>query len=158
MKIKLFPFQSLAVENLRLKADYALRSYRETHTPQVVSLQAPTGSGKTVMMTAFIENILFGDERHDEMSNAVFVWLSDSPALNEQSKEKIELKSDKIQFGRCVTVEDASFGPAPGRAASSAWQPAISPALRKLPISFAQKAAACIASTMTQPSRKPFCP
>ena len=109
MKIKLFPFQSLAVENLRLKADYALRSYRETHTPQVVSLQAPTGSGKTVMMTAFIENILFGDERHDEMSNAVFVWLSDSPALNEQSKEKIELKSDKIQFGRCVTVEDASF-------------------------------------------------
>jgi type III restriction enzyme len=109
MKIKLFPFQSLAVENLRLKADYALKSYRETHTPQVVSLQAPTGSGKTVMMTAFIENILFGDERHDEMSNAVFVWLSDSPALNEQSKEKIELKSDKIQFGQCVTVEDASF-------------------------------------------------
>ena len=45
MKIKLFPFQSLAVENLRLKADYAIRSYRETHTPQVVSLQAPTGSG-----------------------------------------------------------------------------------------------------------------
>ena len=109
MKIKLFPFQSIAVENLRLKADYALRSYRETHTPQVVSLQAPTGSGKTVMMTAFIENILFGDERHEEMSNAVFVWLSDSPALNEQSKEKIELKSDKIQFGQCVTVEDASF-------------------------------------------------
>ena len=109
MKIKLFPFQSSAVENLRLKADYALRSYSETHTPQVVSLQAPTGSGKTVMMTAFIENVLFGDERHDEMSNAVFVWLSDSPALNRQSKEKIELKSDKIQFGQCVTVEDASF-------------------------------------------------
>jgi len=109
MKVELFPFQKIAVENLRYKADQAIRQYEQTRTPQVVSLQAPTGSGKTVMMTAFIENILFGDVRHDEQPNAVFVWLSDSPALNQQSKDKIDFQSDRMRFGQTVIVEDASF-------------------------------------------------
>jgi len=109
MKVELFPFQKIAVENLRYKADQALRQYALTRTPQVVSLQAPTGSGKTVMMTAFIENVLFGDVRHDEQPNAVFVWLSDSPALNQQSKDKIDFQSDRMRFGQTVIVEDASF-------------------------------------------------
>jgi len=109
MRVELFPFQKEAVASLRVKADYALQGYAQTHTPQVVSLQAPTGSGKTVMMTAFIEGVLFGDERHDENPNAVFVWLSDSPTLNEQSKDKIDTQSDKIRMGQTVIVEDASF-------------------------------------------------
>lgn len=109
MKIELFPFQKAAVEGLRHKADFALQNYARTRTPQVVSLQAPTGSGKTVMMTALIENVLFGDERHEEQPNAVFVWLSDSPTLNQQSKDKIDFQSDRIQFGQTVVVEDASF-------------------------------------------------
>ena len=109
MKIELFPFQKIAVENLRTKADYALESFKNTHVPQVVSLQAPTGAGKTVMMTAFIESVLFGDERREEHSNAVFVWLSDSPTLNQQSKDKIDFQSDKIRFGQTVIVADESF-------------------------------------------------
>lgn len=109
MKIELFPFQKTAVENLRYKVDQAIGQFRNTAVPQVVSLQAPTGSGKTVMMTAFIESVLFGDDRHDEKPNAVFVWLSDSPALNQQSKDKIDTQSDKILFGQTVIVEDASF-------------------------------------------------
>ena len=109
MKIELFPFQKIAVENLRTKADYALESFKNTHVPQVVSLQAPTGAGKTVMMTAIIESVLFGDERREEHSNAVFVWLSDSPTLNQQSKDKIDFQSDKIRFGQTVIVADESF-------------------------------------------------
>lgn len=109
MKIELFPFQKTAVEDLRLKTDYALQSYARTQVPQVVSLQAPTGSGKTVMTTAFIEGVLFGDERHDEHPEAVFVWLSDSPNLNQQSKDKIDTQSDKIRFGQTVIVADESF-------------------------------------------------
>ena len=109
MKIELFPFQKIAVAELRFKADQAVRQYAATHTPQVVSLQAPTGSGKTVMMTSFIEDILFGDDRHDEQPSAVFVWLSDSPQLNQQSKDKIDLQSDRISFGQTVMVEDESF-------------------------------------------------
>lgn len=47
MKVELFPFQKKAVADLRMKTAEALGSYRRTHTPQVVSLQAPTGAGNS---------------------------------------------------------------------------------------------------------------
>ena len=109
MKVELFPFQKKAVLNLRMNAAEALGSYHRTHTPQVLSLQAPTGAGKTIIMAALIEEILFGNDQYPDQPEAIFVWLSDSPALNEQSKQKIDLKADKIRFGQCVTIEDESF-------------------------------------------------
>lgn len=109
MKVELFPFQQKAVNDLRVRTALALGSYRTTHIPQVLSLQAPTGSGKTIIMAALIEDIYFGNDQYAEQPEAIFVWLSDSPALNEQSKQKIDLKADKIRFGRCVTIKDESF-------------------------------------------------
>lgn len=109
MKVELFPFQKKAVNSLRVRVANALNSYRMMRVPQVVSLQAPTGSGKTIIMAALIEDIYFGTENFAEQPDAIFVWLSDSPALNEQSKQKIDLKADRIRFGQCVTIEDASF-------------------------------------------------
>lgn len=109
MKVELFPFQKKATIDLRMKVAEALGSYHRTHTPQVVSLQAPTGAGKTIIMASLIEDIYFGTDQYEEQPEAIFVWLSDSPALNEQSKQKIDLKSDKIRFGQCVTIEDESF-------------------------------------------------
>lgn len=109
MKVELFPFQKKATAELRMKTAEALGSYNRTHTPQVVSLQAPTGSGKTIIMASLIEDILFGTDQYAEQPEAIFVWLSDSPALNEQSKQKIDLKADKICFGQCVTIEEKSF-------------------------------------------------
>ncbi|MDO4570916.1 MAG: DEAD/DEAH box helicase family protein, partial [Planctomycetia bacterium] len=109
MKVELFPFQKKATTELRVKVAEALGGYHRTHTPQVVSLQAPTGAGKTIIMAALIEDIYFGTDQFAEQPEAIFVWLSDSPALNEQSKQKIDLKADKIRFGQCVTIEDESF-------------------------------------------------
>ena len=109
MKAELFPFQKKAVADLRIRIASALGMYRNTAIPQVVSLQAPTGSGKTIIMAALIEDIYFGTESYAEQPEAIFVWLSDSPALNEQSKQKIDLKADKITLGQCVTMEDESF-------------------------------------------------
>ena len=109
MKVELFPFQKKATADLRMKIAEALGSYHRTHTPQVVSLQAPTGAGKTIIMAALIEDIYFGTDQYADQPEAIFVWLSDSPALNEQSRQKIDLKADKIRFGQCVTIEDESF-------------------------------------------------
>lgn len=109
MKVELFPFQKRVVADLRVKVAEALGSYHRTHTPQVVSLQAPTGAGKTIIMADLVEKIYFGTEQYTEQPEAIFVWLSDSPALNEQSKQKFDLKADKIRFGQCVTIEDESF-------------------------------------------------
>ena len=109
MKLELFSFQKQATTELRVKAAEALGSYRRTHTPQVISLQAPTGAGKTIIMASFIEDVYFGTDQYAEQPEAIFVWLSDSPALNEQSKQKIDLKSDMIRFDQCVMIEDESF-------------------------------------------------
>ena len=90
-------------------ADKALGYYQLYHDPQVISFTAPTGSGKTVIMCALIENILCGMDDSPEQPNAIFVWLSDSPSLNQQSKEKIETFSDRIRRNQLEVIEESSF-------------------------------------------------
>mgnify|MGYP004689677351 FL=1 len=102
MKVELFPFQKMALFQLRRKTAEALGSYQRTHTPQVLSFTAPTGAGKTIILASLIESIYFGDEEYPDQPDAVFVWLSDSPELNEQSRSKIDLKADKIRLDQCV--------------------------------------------------------
>ena len=109
MKFELFPFQKTALARLRQSVATALGNYRSTHTPQVVSYTAPTGAGKTIVMSALIEDIYYGDELYPEQPEAIFIWLSDSPQLNEQSRLKIDLKADKIRLNQCVVISDDSF-------------------------------------------------
>lgn len=109
MKVELFPFQQRALTELRAKTAEALGGYHRTHAPNVVSFTAPTGAGKTIIMASLIEAILFGDETFPDQPDAVFIWLSDSPQLNEQSKMKIDAKADKIRLGQTVTVAEDSF-------------------------------------------------
>lgn len=109
MKVELFPFQKRALADIRMKTAEAMGSYHRTHAPQVVSFTAPTGAGKTIIMSALIEDILFGDEQYADQQDAIIVWLSDSPQLNEQSKQKIDSKADKIRLSQCVTVSEESF-------------------------------------------------
>ena len=109
MKVELFLFQKKALAGLRMQSAEALGSYRRTHSPQVVSFTAPTGAGKTIIMASLIESIYFGDDTYPDQQNAIFVWLSDSPQLNEQSKQKIDLKADKIRLDQCVTISEDTF-------------------------------------------------
>ena len=114
MKIKLISFQEKAVQELRVDIAEALDNYRRRKRTQVVSLQAPTGAGKTIIAASLIEDIYFGSTLADgtpfeEQPEAIFVWLSDSPELNEQSKQKIELKTSKLRFGQCMTIAEDSF-------------------------------------------------
>lgn len=109
MRDELFPFQKRAVSELRMKAAEALGSYHRTKTPQVISLQAPTGAGKTIIMASFVEAVYFGGDTYVDQPEAIFVWLSDSPALNDQSKEKFQLRADNLNFDQCVTIEEQSF-------------------------------------------------
>lgn len=114
MKVNLISFQDKAVKDLRVDIADALDSYRRRKKTQVVSLQAPTGAGKTIIAAGLIEDIYFGLTLADgttfaEQPEAIFVWLSDSPELNAQSKQKIELKTSKLRFGQCVTISEDSF-------------------------------------------------
>lgn len=108
MKVNLFPFQKIALAKLRQNIDTASSNYKATHTPQIVSYTAPTGAGKTITSAALIESVYNGDGFYPEQVDAIFVWLSDSPQLNEQSRIKIETKADKC-YGRCTTISDETF-------------------------------------------------
>ena len=109
MKVELFPFQETALEELRYKLSRALGEYQNTKRTQILSFTAPTGAGKTIVLTALIESVLFGNALYPEQPEAIFVWLSDSPELNEQSKQKVEAKSEKIRLNQCITISEESF-------------------------------------------------
>ncbi len=109
MKDNLFPFQKKALSELRMFTAEALGGYHRTHVPQVVSFTAPTGAGKTIIMASLIEDIMFGSGQYPDQPNAVFVWLSDSPQLNEQSRMKIDTKADRIRVSQTKPVTDDSF-------------------------------------------------
>ncbi len=107
MKDKLFPFQEQALADLHSTVDAAhmLLSSRKT---QIISFSAPTGAGKTIMMTQLFEELLFGDADHIGDPDSIFIWISDSPELNEQTRMKIETKSDRIPARNLITL-DANF-------------------------------------------------
>lgn len=114
MKVNLISFQDKAAKELRKEMAFSLDDYRRRQKTQVVSLQAPTGAGKTIIAAALIEEIFFGvtladGTTYDEQPEAIFVWLSDSPELNAQSKQKIELKTSKLRYGQCATISEESF-------------------------------------------------
>ena len=109
MRDELISFQQTAVSKLFAEINSAEAYHKVDGRPQVIAFRAPTGSGKTIVMTTVIENILNGTETTVEQPEAIFVWLSDSPQLNEQSKTKIITKADKIRPNQCVTIEDDSF-------------------------------------------------
>ena len=106
MRLSLFTFQINAITDLHRKIIQAHNNWSETD-PQAISFSAPTGSGKTVIMTTLIEELLFGGESVPANPDSIFLWLSDSPELNEQSKHKMETHSDKIRVRDLITIDNS---------------------------------------------------
>lgn len=109
MIINLLPFQRKAIEKLRHFCAAAHQEYRQSRQNQVISFTAPTGAGKTIIMASLIEDIYCGTEQYIEQPEAIFVWLSDSPELNRQSKDKIDNKADRINLNQCFMVSEDNF-------------------------------------------------
>lgn len=105
MKLELKDFQEVAVDQLFKKLTPAKREVAEGGDRQAVILAAPTGSGKTVITAALIEEILTGSDRIAAEPDAVFLWLSDQPVLNEQSKKRIASASDRLKPHDLVIVD-----------------------------------------------------
>lgn len=105
MRIPLFDFQEEAKLNLieKIKATRTLQSMNQDQ--QIITFSAPTGAGKTIIMTSLFEDVLFGSTDIEAQPDAIFVWLSDMPDLNEQSKQKIEAKSDMIRANQLIMID-----------------------------------------------------
>ena len=103
MRDTLFDFQDNALADLHSAIADAHTMWRE-NKPQIISFSAPTGAGKTIIMTTLFEELLYGNADITGDPDSIFVWLSDSPELNEQSRLKIEGKSDRIPVRNLVTI------------------------------------------------------
>ena len=112
MNITLKTFQKQRARELRKTFAMAQMSWQHFGQKQIISLTAPTGAGKTILMARFIEDLLCGDEEGmvAAMPESIVVWLSDAPELNEQSKKKIERYCDRIVFGQCKTLDESFRG------------------------------------------------
>jgi type III restriction enzyme len=104
MKLELREFQQTAVAKLREEASWAKREARDRSKAQAVVLASPTGSGKTIITTQLIEDILNGTDEIPAEPDAVFLWLSDQPELNEQSRKKIAASSSRLRDHELVIV------------------------------------------------------
>ncbi|MDP9374425.1 MAG: DEAD/DEAH box helicase family protein [Chloroflexota bacterium] len=114
MKLLLKPFQIAAVKDLVTRLRHAARDARRGEL-QSVSLASPTGSGKTVMATAAIEALLEGDDGHAANPGATFLWVTDQPELNEQTRRKMLASSTRLGPAELVTLDptfdDETFKP-----------------------------------------------
>jgi len=71
--------------NFQIKAVKELISSMEDEAIRDIVLKSPTGSGKTIMMTHFMDEYLKGH------SKCLFVWLTPGKGnLEEQSKDKMD--------------------------------------------------------------------
>lgn len=109
MNIELKQFQEKALTELRRLCQMASVNYVQFGQNQIISFTAPTGAGKTIILSALLESMYYGDANYPGNPNSITIWLSDDPELNSQSKDKIELRADRFQFGQCVIISDPEF-------------------------------------------------
>lgn len=109
MKTQLKDFQETAVNELSKRVRSARRGIEEDGETAAVTLSSPTGSGKTVTLCALLERIWRGADAYEPDEQARFLWLSDSPQLNEQSRDKFETHSDVFGATRREIIEESSF-------------------------------------------------
>jgi type III restriction enzyme len=108
MKIDLKTFQEIATRDVLDELADARESVIKNKL-QAVVLSAPTGSGKTITVASVIDQIFGGGDILTVRPNTIFLWLSDSPELNVQSKAKLLAACDYLPFHRMVTIDSESF-------------------------------------------------
>jgi type III restriction enzyme len=108
MKVELKTFQSIAARTVLEELAEARESVSRGKV-QAVVLSAPTGSGKTITVASVIDQTFGGGEGVVARSDTVFLWLSDSPELNAQSKNKLLNACDYLPWHKMVTIDSDSF-------------------------------------------------
>ncbi len=107
MKYELFDYQRTAAMDC---VDRLIRGRNDNDQGYLSSfaLSAITGSGKTVIATAVIEGMLHGsaDLEVEADPRATFLWVTDDPALNNQTRNKMIQASDLLQPARLRILDN----------------------------------------------------
>ena len=96
--IELKNYQKRAVDSLKTKVESVLRNPEAG----IVIFQAPTGSGKTIMVSELLKKLVKNGKDNKKLA---FVWIS-VRMLHEQSKEKLEKYYEDSKLLQCSYFED----------------------------------------------------
>ena len=108
MRYELMDFQReaaiLIVDRLRLGRDL----WASSKMSSSFALSAITGAGKTVIAAAVIEALLHGssDLGAEADPKATFLWITDDPALNRQTRNKMLDASDMLMPNTLLELDD----------------------------------------------------
>lgn len=89
MKLELKPFQIGKRRELHDELTAATEEFSRRGKHQAIVFSSPTGSGKTITIAGLLEDLLNGTEDFPARPQMRFLWISDSPELNAQSRNKL---------------------------------------------------------------------
>mgnify|MGYP000961898347 FL=1 len=107
MRYELMDYQRTAAIDVLNRLGRARRDWADGERSSF-ALSAITGSGKTVIATAAIEATFYGsaDLGADPDPQATFLWITDDPALNRQTRNRMLDASDLLAPRTLVEVND----------------------------------------------------
>jgi type III restriction enzyme len=107
MRYELMDYQRTAAIDVLNRLGRARRDWADGERSSF-ALSAITGSGKTVIATAAIEATLYGsaDLGVDPDPQATFLWITDDPALNRQTRNRMLDASDLLAPKTLVEIDD----------------------------------------------------
>lgn len=82
----LFEFQTKAIDELLEK--FGRLWNKKLENPVQLLLKAPTGSGKTIISTTFIDSLQVPNEKIENLGKVAFIWITKGDNLVMQSKNK----------------------------------------------------------------------
>ena len=108
MRYDLFDYQREAAVNVLKRLDAARDLWGTHDTRSSFALSAVTGSGKTVIAAAVIEAMVHGsaDLAADPDPRAAFLWVTDDPALNRQTRKRMIEASDLLHPNQLIVVDN----------------------------------------------------
>ena len=109
MRYELRDYQRDAATEILKRLDRARRDWHEDNDRTSFALSAITGSGKTVIATGVIEALFFGstDLGTERDPNVTFLWITDDPALNRQTKARMLDASELLNNWQLREVDEA---------------------------------------------------
>lgn len=105
MRLQLTGYQIDAATDLAVAIREGFTRFSSNQKLSAIGLAAPTGAGKTVIATAVIEKILYGDEFTEPDPGLTVLWVTDDPNLNEQTRRKMQSSSSLIKPAQLVSVD-----------------------------------------------------
>src|SRR5581483_3003797 len=109
MKFELKEFQEEKRRELRAELAAAKNELATRSKHQAIVLSSPTGSGKTITIGALLESIFEGDDDQAPERDTRVLWISDSPELNIQSRDKFLAACDTPAYHDLVLIDSETF-------------------------------------------------